>query len=65
MKIFYRIEAVYRRKAVVRSWYPNGEPATVSGKIEFLQQTKYDITNIEVSVEGLVGASGYHIHLVG
>lgn len=58
-----RIEAVYRRKAVVRSWYPNGEPGTVSGKVEFLQQTKYDITNIEVSVEGLVGAGGYHIHL--
>lgn len=59
-----KIQPVYRRKAVVRSWFPNGEPTTVSGKIEFLQQTKYDITNIEVSVEGLVGASGYHVHLV-
>ena len=49
---------------MVKSWHGNGEPSPVSGKFEFLQQTKYDITNIDVSVEGLVSAKGYHIHIV-
>jgi len=30
-----------------------------------LQQTEYDVTNVEVSLEGLDGKmSGYHIHMV-
>lgn len=60
----HRIESIHRRKAVVKSWFGNGKLTTVSGEIEFLQQTKYDVTNIKVSVEGLVDAGGYHIHLV-
>lgn len=55
---------VHRRKAVVKSWHNNGEPASVSGKFEFLQQTKYDVTNIDISIEGLVDTRGYHIHMV-
>lgn len=60
----FRILPIHRRKAVVKSWRSNGIPATVSGKFEFLQQTKYDITNIDITIEGLVDAKGYHIHIV-
>ncbi|CAH0556110.1 unnamed protein product [Brassicogethes aeneus] len=58
------IGGVYRRKAVVRDWFPNGYELSVKGKIEFYQQTEYDITNVEVGLEGLKDYSGYHIHVV-
>ncbi|XP_019756682.2 uncharacterized protein LOC109535239 [Dendroctonus ponderosae] len=58
-----RIGGVYRRKVVAKDWFPNGGELTMKGKIEFLQQTEYDITNVEVSFEGLEGASGYHVHI--
>ncbi|KYN36526.1 Superoxide dismutase [Cu-Zn], partial [Trachymyrmex septentrionalis] len=57
------IGGVYRRKAVVRNWFGNGEQISLKGKLELWQQTEYDITNVEVSLEGLDGEmSGYHIH---
>ncbi|EGI59507.1 hypothetical protein G5I_12336 [Acromyrmex echinatior] len=57
------IGGVYRRKAVVRNWFGNGEQISLRGKLELWQQTEYDITNVEVSLEGLDGKmSGYHIH---
>lgn len=62
--IFSRIGGVYRRKAVAKDWFPNSEQATVQGKIEFYQQTEYDITNVEVDLEGLKDNSGYHVHMV-
>lgn len=55
---------MYRRKAVVRDWFPNGNELSVKGRIEFIQQTEYDVTNVEVSLEGLVDNSGYHVHVV-
>ncbi|XP_066247756.1 uncharacterized protein Rsod [Euwallacea similis] len=58
-----RIGGVYRRKAIVKDWFPNGGELTVKGKIEFLQQTEYDITNVEVDLEGLQDTSGYHVHI--
>ncbi|XP_071566892.1 uncharacterized protein Rsod isoform X1 [Temnothorax nylanderi] len=58
------IGGVYRRKAVIRDWFGNGEQISLRGKLELLQQTEYDITNVEVSLEGLDGKmSGYHIHM--
>lgn len=36
----------------------------MNGKIEFYQQTEYDVTNVEVSLEGLDQNSGYHVHIV-
>ncbi|CAG9854590.1 unnamed protein product [Phyllotreta striolata] len=57
------ISGVYRRKAVARDWFPNGFDLSVKGKIEFLQQTEYDITDIEVNLEGLTFLTGYHIHM--
>lgn len=62
--LFFRIGGVYRRKAVVKDWFPNGDELSVRGKIEFVQQTEYDITDVDVSIEGLRRASGYHIHMV-
>lgn len=55
---------MYRRKAVAKDWFPNGFDLTVRGKLEFLQQTEYDITDVEVGLEGLDDVSGYHIHMV-
>ncbi|KAJ3625819.1 hypothetical protein MTP99_016359 [Tenebrio molitor] len=57
------IGGVYRRKAVAKEWFPNGKPITVKGKIEFYQQTEYDVTNVEVDLQGLVDNSGYHVHI--
>ncbi|KAJ8968153.1 hypothetical protein NQ314_002407, partial [Rhamnusium bicolor] len=57
------IGGVYRRKAVAKDWFPNGFDLSVKGKVEFIQQTEYDITNVEVVLEGLKDNSGYHIHM--
>lgn len=49
----------------MRDWFGNGEQISLRGKLELLQQTEYDITNTEVSLEGLGGKmSGYHVHMV-
>ncbi|CAG9829590.1 unnamed protein product [Diabrotica balteata] len=58
-----RIGGVYRRKAVARDWFPNGYDLTVKGKIEFVQQTEYDITDVDVDLEGLTSVKDYHIHM--
>lgn len=60
----FSIGGLYRRKAVVKDWYPNGEPITITGKLEFLQQTEYDVTNIDVNLEGLLNVKDYQIHMV-
>ncbi|KZC13221.1 hypothetical protein WN55_05919, partial [Dufourea novaeangliae] len=58
------ISRVYRRKAVVKDWFGNGEPISLKGKLEFIQQTEYDVTNAEVNLDGLNGQmKGYHIHM--
>jgi hypothetical protein len=49
---------------VVKDWYGNGEITPMKGKIEFFQQTEYDVTDIEIALEGLNDNSGYHIHMV-
>lgn len=60
----FSIGGVYRRKAVAKDWFPNGFDLSVKGKVEFIQQTEYDVTDVEVSLEGLIDNSGYHIHMV-
>ncbi|XP_076244983.1 uncharacterized protein Rsod [Calliopsis andreniformis] len=58
------INRVYRRKAVAKDWFGNGENISLRGKLEFIQQTEYDVTNVEVNLDGLNGKmSGYHIHM--
>jgi len=49
---------------VVKDWYGNGDVTPVRGKIEFFQQTEYDVTDIEIDIEGLIDNSGYHVHMV-
>ncbi|XP_066586391.1 uncharacterized protein Rsod [Prorops nasuta] len=58
------IGGLYRRKAVAKDWFGNGKEVPVRGKLEFIQQTEYDVTDVEVNLEGLNGiTSGYHIHM--
>lgn len=64
IKLFSRITNIFRRKGVVRDWFGNGVETSVSGKIEFFQQTEYEATDVEFSVGGLTDAGVYHIHRV-
>ncbi|XP_034178940.2 uncharacterized protein Rsod isoform X1 [Osmia lignaria lignaria] len=58
------ISETYRRKAVAKDWFGNGQNIQLRGKLEFLQQTEYDITNVEVNLDGLDGKiKGYHVHM--
>ncbi|XP_062551258.1 uncharacterized protein LOC134216338 [Armigeres subalbatus] len=57
------IGGYHRRKVVARDWYSNGDPLTIKGKLEMLQQSEYDMTNVEVDFKGLVENSGYHVHI--
>lgn len=53
----------HRRKVVARDWYSNGDPLTMKGKLEMVQQSEYDLTNVEVDFKGLIANSGYHVHI--
>ncbi|XP_031842214.1 uncharacterized protein Rsod isoform X2 [Nomia melanderi] len=58
------ISKVHRRKGVVKDWFGNGENISLRGKLEFIQQTEYDVTNGEIILDGLNGKmSGYHVHM--
>ncbi|XP_047350470.1 uncharacterized protein LOC124949465 isoform X2 [Vespa velutina] len=58
------IGGLYRLKAIAKDWFGNGEPVHIRGKLEFIQQSEYDVTDIEINLEGLGGKmSGYHIHM--
>lgn len=59
-----RIGGYHRRKVVARDWYSNGDPLTIKGKLEMVQQSEYDLTNVEVDFKGLIENSGYHVHIV-
>ncbi|XP_022827312.1 uncharacterized protein LOC111357026 isoform X1 [Spodoptera litura] len=58
------VNGLHRRKAVVRDWFGNGEPAPLKGRIEMTQQSEYDITNVMVTLDGLVDVTDYKIHVV-
>lgn len=49
---------------VAKDWYPNGADLNVKGKVEIIQQSEYDVSNVEVEFRGLIDNSGYHIHMV-
>lgn len=62
-----RIVRLFRYKGVVKDWAYNNinEKGSLSGKIEFIQESPYDITNVETDLRGLGKiAGGYHVHLV-
>ncbi|XP_073970681.1 superoxide dismutase family protein Rsod isoform X1 [Rhodnius prolixus] len=56
-----KITSIFRRKAVARNWFGNGFQTSVSGKIEFFQQTEYGITDIEMNIEGLEDVKDYQV----
>lgn len=35
----------------------------MKGKLEMLQQSEYELTNVEVNLKGLMDNSGYHVHI--
>ncbi|XP_037782115.1 uncharacterized protein LOC119578625 [Penaeus monodon] len=55
----------FRHKGVVSKWYSQRGAGNVEGKVEFIQESEFDITNTEVDLRGLQGiAKGYHVHMV-
>ncbi|XP_075986340.1 superoxide dismutase family protein Rsod isoform X1 [Anticarsia gemmatalis] len=58
------VNGLHRRKAVVREWFGNGEPAPLKGRIEMTQQSEYDITNVQVNLDYLDDVNNYKIHVV-
>ncbi|XP_012547044.2 uncharacterized protein LOC101739289 isoform X1 [Bombyx mori] len=58
------VNGLHRRKAVVRDWFGNGQQLQLKGKIEMTQQSEYDVTNVQVTIEGLQNVNDYKIHVV-
>ncbi|XP_063847913.1 uncharacterized protein LOC135093003 [Scylla paramamosain] len=59
------IHRIFRHKGVVGKWHATRGAGAVEGKIEFVQESEYDLTNTEVELRGLAGmAGGYHVHMV-
>lgn len=56
------ISGLHRRKAVIHDWFGNGQEIQLKGKIEMIQQSEYDATNIQVTLEGLQDVHRYNIH---
>lgn len=65
MIIAYRVNGLHRRKAVIQDWFGNGFPVGLKGKLELTQQSEYDVTNVQVTLEGLdEDIRNYKIHEV-
>lgn len=62
-KFLNRIGGFHRRKVVAKDWYANGGELSIKGKLEMLQQSEYEVTNVEVELKGLKDNSGYHVHV--
>ncbi|XP_071538692.1 LOW QUALITY PROTEIN: uncharacterized protein [Panulirus ornatus] len=55
----------FRHKGVASKWHATRGAGNVEGKVEFIQESEYDLTNSEVDLRGLTGiANGYHVHMV-
>ncbi|XP_045780609.1 uncharacterized protein LOC123877773 [Maniola jurtina] len=58
------VNGLHRRKAVVQDWFGNGNSIRLSGKLELTQQSEYDVTNVQVTLEGLnEDLRNYKIHI--
>lgn len=59
---------VFRHKGVVNKWTATRDPLSdteVEGKMEFIQESLFDVTQVEVDMKGLQGiAKGWHVHMV-
>ena len=50
---------------MVNDWHTRNGDGKLEGKIEFIQETEWDLTSTEVDIRGLKGlARGYHVHMV-
>lgn len=49
---------------MANDWYANGADLSITGKLEIFQQSEYDLSNVDISLKGLIENSGYHIHMV-
>ncbi|CAG4945254.1 unnamed protein product [Parnassius apollo] len=58
------INGLHRRKAVIRDWFGNGQPDAPTGRLELVQQSEYDVTNVQVQLAGLHDAHTYMLHEV-
>ncbi|XP_041985312.1 uncharacterized protein LOC121737698 isoform X1 [Aricia agestis] len=57
------VNGLHRRKAVVQDWFGNGDTVGLKGKLEFVQESEYDIVNAIVTLEGLDDdLENYKIH---
>lgn len=62
---FFRIQRVYRIKAVAKDWFGNGEKTGVTGRFEFIQETPFSPVKTSVMLKGLGGiVNNYHVHEV-
>lgn len=48
----------HRHKAVVKDWFGNGISTTVDGKVEFIQETEFSSSSIQMDLTGLKGVAG-------
>lgn len=48
---------------VAKDWFANGGELSIKGKLEMLQQSEYELTNVDVNFKGLNDNSGYHVHI--
>ena len=61
----YRIQRVYRVKAVAKDWFGNGEKTGITGRFEFIQETPFSPVKTLVMLKGLGGiVNNYHVHEV-
>lgn len=64
--VFCRIMYYHRHKTVVKDWFGNGLTTPVDGKIEFVQETEFSSTSIQMDLTGLQGEVGkFGIYSVG
>ncbi|XP_022116350.2 uncharacterized protein LOC110994148 [Pieris rapae] len=58
------LNGLHRRKAVVRDWFGNGDEISLVGKLEMIQQSEYDVTNVQINLDNLAhDAHNYKIHI--
>lgn len=58
------MNGLQRRKAVVRDWFGNGAAVHLRGRLEMTQQSPYDVTNVQLALDGLDDARSYRVHEV-
>lgn len=55
---FFRISFYHRHKTVVKEWFGNGYPTSLSGKVEMIQETEFSGSSVEMDFNGIKGEAG-------